>query len=102
MLLLSFQLQETPNQYRPRSSGPWLGDIPELVTLTTTDHLLPLPDGEYLRLHAACANVAHLSGAAEYLEILYREMEETVVLASDGTSSEILSLALECASVRVG
>jgi hypothetical protein len=71
------------------------------VTLRTTDPDLALPDGRYLRLHAACATVAHLSGATEYIELLYREMEETVVLASDGTSAEILSLALEHASVRV-
>lgn len=32
--------------------------------------LYPLPDRTYLQIHAACCKVAHMSGAAKYLELL--------------------------------
>ncbi len=55
---------------------------------------LALPNPRYLRLHAACCRVAHLSGAAEYLNEIYRELDEIQVLAADGSSAEVLSVAL--------
>jgi len=38
--------------------------------------------------------VAHLSGAGEYIDQVFREMEEIRVLARDGTSADVLSTAL--------
>ncbi|EIW65116.1 uncharacterized protein TRAVEDRAFT_110998, partial [Trametes versicolor FP-101664 SS1] len=52
-----------------------------------------LPDPRYLRLHAACARVAHLSGAAECIAKILRE-EAIKVLASDGGSSSLLNYIL--------
>ncbi|KAF8199018.1 hypothetical protein BJ912DRAFT_845340 [Pholiota molesta] len=49
----------------------------------------PLPDPRYLALHAACARVAHLSGAGGYMERVLREIEEMGVLASDGGSDAL-------------
>ena len=46
----------------------------------------PAPDPRYLRIHAACARVAHLSAAGEYILTVLRDMETTVVLAKDGSS----------------
>jgi hypothetical protein len=44
-------------------------DIPEYIQLETTDQTrLPLPNPAYLALHASCCRVAHLSGAAEFLD----------------------------------
>ena len=57
---------------------------------TDNPKVLPVPSREYLALHAACANVAHLSGAAEYMDSVIREMEETSVLSSDGASAAVL------------
>lgn len=62
------------------------------VDFTTSDPVKrPLPDPRYLKLHAACARVAHLSGAAEYIDQILREEEVTQVLAVDGGSSELLN-----------
>ncbi|EPQ61155.1 hypothetical protein GLOTRDRAFT_109333 [Gloeophyllum trabeum ATCC 11539] len=47
-----------------------------------------------LALHAACAKVANLSGAAEYLDKLDLELETTDVLACDGGSAEVLNHAI--------
>jgi hypothetical protein len=55
---------------------------------------LPLPSQHLLALHAACAQVAHLSGAGEYVDRILEDMEEISVLAHDGTSSEVLHHAL--------
>jgi hypothetical protein len=55
---------------------------------------LPLPSPHLLALHAACAQVAHLSGAGEYVDRILEDMEEMCVLAHDGTSSEVLHHAL--------
>ena len=68
--------------------------LPPSVTFTSAVAGLPLPDPRYLALHAACAKVAHLSGAAEYIEKSFRELEDTKVLASNGSSAEALQFAL--------
>ena len=69
---------------------------------TTVDpDKLPLPSPELLALHAACAKVAHLSGAGEYVDRIIEDMEQIDVLAYDGTSSDILHHALITLSSRV-
>jgi hypothetical protein len=60
-----------------------------------------------LALHATCCKVAHFSGAAEYIDMIYRDADEMGVLAPDGTSGDMLGFALsslsnQTASVRVG
>ena len=37
-----------------------------------------------------CAKVAHLSGAGEYIDKLYEEMEDKQTLDSDGGSADML------------
>ncbi|KDQ51058.1 hypothetical protein JAAARDRAFT_140994 [Jaapia argillacea MUCL 33604] len=64
------------------------------IELTTTDPDLPLPDPRILRLHAACAKVAHLSGAGEIVDETLRDIEELKVLAYDGGSAHVLTAAL--------
>ena len=68
-------------------------DIPEeIVTVTFTPHTGdPLPSPAYLRIHAACCRVANMSGAAEYLNAVADETEETGILnelESGGTSAD--------------
>lgn len=48
------------------------------------------PNPKLLALHAACARVAHMSGAAEAFDELERDVEDTRVLASDGSSARLL------------
>lgn len=88
-----FSLQATPNLYNVRGIAP-LTPRPPTVRFNDVDPLIPPPDSRYLRLHAACAKVARLSGAADYIETLNRRVEETCVLATDGSSVDLLSYAL--------
>ena len=59
---------------------------------------LPLPLPDLLALHATCAQVAHLSGAGEYVDRILEAMEQMDELAPDGTSSDVLQHALMTAS----
>ncbi|KAG8906721.1 hypothetical protein FRB99_006319 [Tulasnella sp. 403] len=76
--------------------------VPELllpagtvIELTTPDEAnLPLPDPRYLALHAACAQIANVSGVAEYLKELVEELEDRAVLSEDGSSFRLLDHAL--------
>ena len=66
-----------------------------VITFNTDNpKVLPIPSREYLVLHVTCAKVAHLSGAAEYMDSVIREMEETLVLSSDGASAVVLEHAI--------
>ncbi|KAF9643201.1 hypothetical protein BDM02DRAFT_3227296, partial [Thelephora ganbajun] len=49
------------------------------------------PDPKLLALHAMCAQVVHMSGAAKFLDELEWKAEETNVLAFDGSSVHLLS-----------
>jgi hypothetical protein len=88
--------QDTPNRYRTCYVQPFDPkdlhyNIPEFIELTTTDAArLPLPNPAYLALHASCCRVAHLSGAAEFLEWM-DEHEDTF---SSSVPSGDLSAAL--------
>ena len=59
-----------------------------------TNGNIPLPDRRYFQLNDVCARIAHLSGAGEVVEQLFRDMEDVKVLAEDGGSNHLLSLAL--------
>jgi len=54
----------------------------------------PLPDPRYLELHAICCRVAAMSGAAEVIDEMERDMEETRVLANDGSDAHLLDYKL--------
>lgn len=88
--------QDVPHKYRLQAPNPaFLNSYPATVTFTTPDEkTYPLPDPQYLKLHAAAAKVAHLSGAAEYIDDILRDMEETFVLSEDGASARVLEYAL--------
>ena len=60
---------------------------------TETD--LPLPNPDYLRIHAACCRVAHLSGAAEHMDKVLEDLGDMRVLSKDGSSAHVLSFALQ-------
>lgn len=56
--------------------------------------LLPYAFPLLLELYAACAEVAHLSGAEEYIDKFDRDADGLKVLATDGSSSDISTHAL--------
>ncbi|KAF5353206.1 hypothetical protein D9756_007855 [Leucocoprinus leucothites] len=77
------------------SERPPYPNINRFLTFSTNDpEHLPVPSPNLLSLHATCCKVAHLSGAAEYIDKCYRDIEEMGVLSRDGTSADILSLAM--------
>lgn len=71
---------------------------PNTVTFTTSDDTLPLPNPEYLALHALAAQLAHMSAAAEYLDEFYRDSEEIRVLANNDGSVDLLMTKLQVLS----
>ncbi|KIJ27250.1 hypothetical protein M422DRAFT_37885 [Sphaerobolus stellatus SS14] len=77
-----------------------LGGLPQRVTFTTDKENLPVPNPTFLALHASCAKVGHLSGAAEYIDKVFGDMEEIRVLSADGASADVLEHALLYASSR--
>ena len=66
------------------------------------DPIPALPNPDLIALHAACARVAHMSGAAEYLDRLERDAEEMTVLASDGSSAHLLHGLLTLVPIHMG
>ncbi|EGO02895.1 hypothetical protein SERLA73DRAFT_176352 [Serpula lacrymans var. lacrymans S7.3] len=69
--------------------------VPHTVTFTSSDPInLPLPSGELPALHAACAKVANLSGAAKWLDKIADDKDNLETLAPDGSSSNVLNHAI--------
>lgn len=93
---IAILIQGEENEYKLEAADPIdLRGYPEYVTFTTPDRVqFPLPSPAYLAIHAACAKIAHLSGAAECIDKFYRDMEDGTVLHSDGASASILEEAI--------
>ncbi|KAJ7584852.1 hypothetical protein C8J56DRAFT_892567 [Mycena floridula] len=53
-----------------------------------------LPSRTLLSIRAACSRVANLSGGAEQIEQMMRDLEETTVLSEDGSTAELLTSRL--------
>jgi hypothetical protein len=71
-------------------------NLPATVTFTSQHPSYDLPDPQYLRMHAACCRVAHMSGAGGYVADILDELEEgeTRVLSEGGSSAKLLDFAL--------
>lgn len=73
----------------------YLRGVPRRVTfISKFPDQLALPNSRYLVLHAICARILHLSGAAELIEDSIRDEEELQTLSSDGNSADLLTFAL--------
>ncbi|KAI6047011.1 hypothetical protein EDC04DRAFT_2557393 [Pisolithus marmoratus] len=83
LLFSGISSQGRPNEYRLEAIyDSFILRYPKYVTFSTPDpKKLPLPSPMYLAIHAACAKVAHLSGAAQYIADIFRHMEDILVLA---------------------
>jgi len=101
-LNLWFEYTDEPNRYQVCVSDPTyevhlrlyrhlesVGDH-LFVTFTRTHESQEYPDYRLLGLHAACARVAHMSGAAEAFDEVERDLEDTTVLAVDGSDAHLL------------
>ncbi|OCH93821.1 hypothetical protein OBBRIDRAFT_724074, partial [Obba rivulosa] len=83
---------------------PLLNQFPKKITFNSNAFVdektgekcqFPIPDRKLLALHSgSCARVFHLSGAAEYVQKVLRDIEETKILASDDGSADLLHNAL--------
>ena len=92
-------IQNQPNTYRvcalnPNNSSLIFLPQNRIITFTTTSAALELLDPRYLKLHAAVCRVAHMCGAAEYLDMHNRDVEMMKVLAHNGSSGDILASRL--------
>jgi hypothetical protein len=83
-----------PDSYDVKSSRGerWLALTGSSVMPRITFHsksfgqeTIPAPDPKIIALHAACANIARMSAAAEHLEVVFRHPEQLRVLTDDGT-----------------
>ena len=69
-------VQPTPNCYKVQKPEEFIMIKDQVITFTTPDPInFPLPSPRLLALHAACAKVACLSGAGDYIDIILEEME---------------------------
>ncbi|KAF9555074.1 hypothetical protein CPC08DRAFT_781926, partial [Agrocybe pediades] len=94
-LQLWFVATGEPNQYTIRNVyGSEFECEGTVVTFKSSKPDLPLPSPVYLAIHAACAQVAHLSGAAKLMDQYEREMEDGLVLCPSGDSAGLLDHAL--------
>jgi hypothetical protein len=78
--------------------------LPSHVTFSTPDPVhLPLPSARYIALHAVCAQMAQLSGAAHYIDDMLDEMKYNgiPVLAEDGSSGDVFDVAWVLAEPRM-
>ena len=60
------------------------------------------PSRDLIGLRAACARVAHISGAAEQIDQIYRDEEDTTVMEYDGSTGDLLTLLLNARAIFVG
>jgi hypothetical protein len=96
-MLFNDTWQNEENKYKLESpfDGLYIRDYPEYITFTTPDPVkYPVPSRTYLGIHAACAKVTHLSGAGEYIDKFYRDMEDRQTLDPDGGSADMLGHAI--------
>lgn len=61
-----------------------------------------LPSRDLIGLRAACARVAHMSGAAEQIDQIYRDEGDTTVMANDGSTGDLLISLLNTRGIPVG
>jgi hypothetical protein len=89
------ETKKVANCYNVKTATDRL-QAPKQVTFTSSDPTKypDLPSPKLLALHAACAKVAHLSGADEHIDSLDHDMDHLGVLAFDGSSFAILNHAL--------
>ena len=81
--------------FLPRS---WFREPPFLITrelYLTTDHTTEAPSPRLLGLYRAIGRILHLSAAGDYIDKIFRDMEENGVRAGGSTALDrFVSLSL--------
>ena len=54
--------------------------LPQTVRFHSSDPKIDLPSPDFLRLHAVCARVAHMSGAAEVIDAALNDFDDGSIL----------------------
>ncbi|KAF8902923.1 hypothetical protein CPB84DRAFT_1775216 [Gymnopilus junonius] len=83
-----------PNQYRMGAANQFtqLMDVQPIVTFTTPDAVnFPLPNPQYLKIHAACARIAFFSGVGKHINDIFTGVERQLVSGSDSSSTKSTS-----------
>ncbi|KAJ3574973.1 hypothetical protein NP233_g1407 [Leucocoprinus birnbaumii] len=99
-LELYFEATPTENCYEIKYyDGKPFPDMADFVTFSTppsdeSPGYLPVPSSELLALHATCCKVARMSGAAEYIDRVYDDVDGLGVLDWDGSSGDLLRYKL--------
>ncbi|KAG6838199.1 hypothetical protein C0991_001117, partial [Blastosporella zonata] len=65
---------------------------------------LRLPDPDLLAIRAVSSRVANMSGAAEHIDQILRDLEDIATLTDDGSMADLLSLRIStaiCNAVQV-
>ena len=83
--------------YRVNVQDPYLYQfLPNLVrevrfrNVTTSEGKnIPAPSPKLLEIHAACAQIAHMSGAAEYLGEFFRDTDTIAVMTHPHAADEL-------------
>ncbi|EJD53494.1 hypothetical protein AURDEDRAFT_52666, partial [Auricularia subglabra TFB-10046 SS5] len=92
-LLLWFKPPSMPHAYQTHGRYPWIPGAARTISFAHTD-ALPAPNAKFLALHALTCEVAHMSGAAEYVDDIQDDADERHVLAHDGSSAQLLASVL--------
>lgn len=58
-------------------------------SLSVDDKTIPAPDRRIIELHAACARIAHMSGAAEHLREFFRDTDSIAVMTQPNAAYEL-------------
>jgi len=73
---VDFPQERSHNTYKIQATDSALLKLCEekdrITKLTSTSTDMPVPNPDYLGLHAACCRVAHMSGAGEYRQAIRR------------------------------
>ena len=66
------------------------------MMFTSHDARYELPDPRYIKMHAVCARVAHMSGAGAYVNEIIDDLDkgQIQVLSENGSSGRLLDFAL--------
>jgi len=89
------RVRKTPTLFAPPKIYSFFRAKINPITFKSAHANLPLPNPARLRIHAACCNIAHLSGAGKYMSRMSQDLEDTQVLVEDGSSADVLSFALQ-------
>ncbi|KAI1795684.1 hypothetical protein LXA43DRAFT_1167307 [Ganoderma leucocontextum] len=88
-------IPDVPNTYKVLTWGkvaPRLGLSKTVKLFTPTD--VPLPNPAYLALHAAICKLVWASARAEELTAVLDDLEEVTLLAEDGSSANLINIAI--------